>query len=362
MKNSKVKILSIAILFYVSCLCIWLKPDTEYSPTERRRLKQLPELTTENIYNGKYMKEFDNYALDQFPGRDMLRGIKAALNLKSDNNGLYLAQGHINSMEYPLNKQSLDYATKVFQNISQKYLAANANQIYLSVIPDKNYFFAEKNGYLALDYKELAAILQEKNPNMQYIDVFPLLSGEDYYSTDIHWKQENLVPVADKLLNSMTLADEKMVEKAYQEKEAGEFYGVYYGQAALPVKPDKMAYLTNKCIENYRVYDYQNNREIPVYDLEKVTGDDPYAMFLGGSLSLLTIENPQADTDKNLIVFRDSFGSSIAPLLAENYAKTTLIDIRYIHSSVLAEYVDFANADVLFIYSVPVLNNSSTLK
>ena len=58
------------------------------------------------------------------------------------------------------------------------------------------------------------------------------------------------------------------------------------------------------------------------------------------------------------MLFRDSFGSSIAPLLIENYRKITLIDLRYINSELLSEYVEFNNQDVLFLYSGVVLNQN----
>lgn len=349
-----------AVLFYLFSLCVWLNPDQNYSMTERRKLAQLPTANANNIFSGKYMTDFEKYALDQFPFRDGLRSLKAVTSLKKDNNGLYLANGHISSMEYPLNQDSLTHASKVFQNICQKYLKDHEGRIYLSIIPDKNYFLAEENGYLELDYAAFVKEVCRQNANMQYIDIFPLLSEGDYYRTDIHWKQECIVDAADELLVKMGNAAE---QREYVKKETKQdFYGVYYGQSALPVKPDKISYLTNDSIENFLVYDYENNCEIPVYDIRKLTGNDPYELFLGGSLSLLTIENKYADTKKELIIFRDSFGSSIAPLLAQGYAKTTWIDVRYIQSAMLGEYVDFENADILFLYSVPVLNHSETLK
>ena len=61
-------------------------------------------------------------------------------------------------------------------------------------------------------------------------------------------------------------------------------------------------------------------------------------------------------------MFRDSFGSSITPLLIEGYSSITLVDIRYLASNRLGKYVDFTDCDVLFLYSTGVLNNSSTLK
>ena len=101
---------------------------------------------------------------------------------------------------------------------------------------------------------------------------------------------------------------------------------------------------------------------MPVYDMEKANGKDPYEMFLSGSISLVTIDNPNAKTDKELVLFRDSFGSSIAPLLATGYSKVTVVDIRYVQSAILGRFVNFENADILFLYSTLVLNNSETLK
>ena len=85
-------------------------------------------------------------------------------------------------------------------------------------------------------------------------------------------------------------------------------------------------------------------------------------MFLSGSLSLITIKNPNAQTDRKLVMFRDSFGSSIAPLLTSGYAQIDLVDIRYIHPDLLWQFVDFEGCDVLFLYSTLVLNNSDTIK
>ena len=88
----------------------------------------------------------------------------------------------------------------------------------------------------------------------------------------------------------------------------------------------------------------------------------PYDLFLGGSLSLITIENEEALTDKELIVFRDSYASSLMPLLISGYKKITIVDIRYLPSERVGNFVEFSDQDVLFIYSTSVLNHSSPLK
>ena len=113
----------------------------------------------------------------------------------------------------------------------------------------------------------------------------------------------------------------------------------------------------------YGLYALQHRgKENKIYDMEKTTGNDMYEIFLGGSKSLISIENPNAKTDRELVMFRDSFGSSIAPLLAEDYAKITLVDIRYLPVERIGNYIDFKDQDVLFLYSTSVLNHSETLK
>ena len=61
-------------------------------------------------------------------------------------------------------------------------------------------------------------------------------------------------------------------------------------------------------------------------------------------------------------MFRDSFGSALAPWLVEAYSKITVVDIRYIQPDALNKFIAFENADVLFLYSCGVVNNSETLK
>ena len=111
------------------------------------------------------------------------------------------------------------------------------------------------------------------------------------------------------------------------------------------------------------MYDYETQTwQEGVYDLKQLEGADPYQLYLYGSKSLLTIENPAGDPDKELIIFRDSFGSSLAPLMVEGYSKITLVDIRYISPMILDRFLEFHGQDILFLYSTTVLNNSVTLK
>ncbi len=366
MTNKMKNVVTIALLvLFLGGLSLWglLAPDAELSEAERRPLTQFPELSVESVLSGKFMSDFESYAADQFPLRDAFRTLKAIVSYeilgKKDNNDVYIEDGYASELEYPLNEDSLDYAAERFRFLYESFMKDSNVKLYLSVIPDKNRFLAAQNGYPALDYEKFYALMREKNDYMKYIDIDELLSIEDYYYTDIHWRQESIVDVAQKLAEEMgvEIGDDftlNTLDKPY--------YGVYYGYAALPMKPETVYYLTNDAITGASAVNGETNAAMDIYDMEKGLGKDPYELFLSGSLSFITIENREASTDKELVIFRDSFGSSIAPLLLEGYSKITLVDIRYLASSFIGSLIDFDDQDVLFLYSVPVLNNSVTLK
>lgn len=356
MKKQKWTVLFMAVVFFGMALLCWIKPNQEFSDRERRYLAQMPELNMKTVLSGKFMSEFEEYALDQFPMRDTFLKLYQKASTTKDQNGMYLADGHIGSMEYPMDEAGMERAAKIFKQIQTEFAADN--NIYLSIIPDKNAFLGEENGYLAVDYDAFYEKMK-KETGFQYLQIDDLLELDDYYTTDGHWNQGRIVDVAKRLAEGMGTT----ISYSYDTNVLDEpFYGAYYGQLSTNLDADLIQYYTNDVINGFKVFDHQNNKEIPVYDMEKAHGKDPYEIYLSGPLSLITIKNPACDNGKELVIFRDSFGSSIAPLLAEGYEKVTLVDIRYIPSKQVCQMIDFDGADVLFLYSTLVLNNAETLK
>ena len=351
-----------AVFFALSLFAMFKAPD-DYSVSERRKLEQMPQISIASILNGRFMTDFEDYTLDQFPLRDSFRSLKANVALRlmgqKDSNGLYIHDGSVAKMEYPLNYSSIEYAGRVFTGVYEKLLAGKADKVMFAMVPDKNFYLAEDAGMLHMDYDEFFGEMQNATAFAEHIDLRDFLSIEDYYLTDTHWRQENIVDAALRIAECLGTS----IPLSYETKLVSEpFKGVYFSQLGLEPDTEELYYLTNEIIEGFEVFDYESNKSIPVYNEALAAGADPYEMFLSGPLSLVTIENPNINTQKELIIFRDSFGSAIAPLLAQGYGKVTVIDIRYIQPMMLKNFVDFEGADVLFLYSTMVLNNSTTLK
>ena len=352
-KNILITIMFIFILMLVFVLNILTK-DKQISETERRKLAQFPEITIQKLANGDVTDKLEKYTTDQFVARDFFRNIKSFFNfnvyMQKDNNNLFEKDGAIYKMDYPLNEGNIAKSADRINNVYERYL--NGMNVYYGIIPDKNYYL-ENDDYLKVNYNNLKEIVNGKLSRIKYIDIWNDLNLKDYYKTDLHWKQENLQKVVNTIQNNMNL---ERTENNYVINNMGEFYGAYYGQLASKVQPDILNTLTNKTIENCTTYNFETQKIGRVY--EKETSSDRYDIYLSGATPLISVENPNAKTDKELLLFRDSFGSSIAPLLVENYSKITLIDLRYISSNLLENYIKFENQDVLFLYSTLILNQN----
>lgn len=356
MKDKIISISFISFLLVFFLLNLFIK-DELISFSERRKLKQIPLMSLENIVDKTYMEEFDQYVLDQFVFRDTFRSIKANVNYnlfkKLDNNDIYVVDDYIFKTEYPTNIKSIDSFINKLNNMNN-YFTDN-NNVYFSIIPDKNYYL-DSDKYLNIDYQ----LLYEKidNINYKYIELRDVLELSDYYKTDTHWKQENLEKVVDRLGSVMDFD----INSNYILNTVQPFYGVYYGQAALNKGSDKLVYLTNDIILNSKVNYYEDKNEDRVYPLDNLDNLDKYDIYLDGASSFIEITNPNNQSGRELVIFRDSFASSLTPLLIEAYSKITLIDTRYINSSIYLDLIDFDDQDILFLYSTLIVNNSGSLK
>ena len=360
----KRKIFTLVLLFLLTLGggIAMLLGQTAVSLSERRELAQWSSLPKTNILSGRFMDKVEDTAMDQFPFRDAFRTLKSVYLYYAigqlDNNGIYISNGQAEKLDYPLRSDSIKNVINRINNIQSTYLNGTDVTTYFAIIPDKNYFLAADLGYPTMDYAQMETLLAD-GLSAVFIDIASVLSAESYYKTDPHWRQEALLPVAQKLCEQMGVP---FAAESFTEVSAGELVGAYAGQSALPLTPDPLLYLTNEALENCRVRDLSTGKMVPLYDLEGAAGADAYDLYMGGAAPIQQISNPSAASDKELVIFRDSFGSSVAPLLAGSYSKITLVDIRYMSSALIRQYITFTDQDVLFLYSTLVLNHSESLK
>lgn len=361
----------------------------EYSAAERRRLAAAPALTFTSIKNGSYLSSMENYVKDQFPARDSFRNVKTASSLygflRLQDNGYAIRDGHLALMDMALNEASVTYACTQMRYLYDAYLADSGCRVYYCIIPDKNYYLQLSDpSYPTLDYEAMDTQIQDLLDFASPIDIRNALTLASFFRTDTHWKQESLVPAADTILSAMS-ADDRLTSSTEEysvETALDSFHGVLCGNMGWDIPSEPMYYLTSDRIQSAETSHLETSDCSTVYDPHYLTydgpGADPYSFFLSGSSAFVTIKNTTASPaasetsaaeeqlsipqSRELVVFRDSFGSSIAPLFLAGYDKITLIDTRYINPSILGDYITFTDQDVLFLYSTLLINSSYSLK
>lgn len=363
--KSKLTVLSfILVLFGLSLGGIFL-PDQAVSAAERRKLAQRPVFSAQTLLSGTYGSETETYLLDQFPLRDGFRKLKAwwqfGVYRQKDNNGIYIVDGSVCKLDKTLQNAQVQAMIDKTNHVYDTYL--QGMNVHFALIPDKNYFAARKNGYPSMDYGEMDRLLKAGlDEKIQYSGMTPCseLTLEDYYRTDLHWRQERLKSVVEHLSADMNFSMPDW--DAYTQTEYAPFYGAYCGQSALNVGHDTIVTLSSAATDASIVTGAEFDGEKAVYDESDLDSLDLYDIYLGGAQAILTVSNPNGSAGKDLILFRDSFGSSLAPLLLESYDSITLIDLRYVAADYVGQFVEFSGQDVLFLYNTGLVNAGMLLK
>lgn len=361
-----------ATLFFLFLLSMGLLetflPDREISASERRRLAASPALSADTVFSGSYMEDMEAYLLDQFPGRNLLRRLKANFDLKilsrGDTDGYYLIEDAIYRRPDMPKENNILLCTENFEHIMQLYFPDTRGCFV--AIPDKSLYVALSKEDRAFRNQDILSGQRQalslcQNSSLSFIDLYSQLSVSDFYRTDSHWRQECLPYAAEYILTSLSSGrEENLRERTSSYREvllSDSFYGGLSAASGLKPSPDKLITLTNEKTETVSVYDYEAKESFPVYQPEKLSSPDPYDIYLGGAKALLKMRTLTPETGKELVLFRDSFGSSMAPLLLEEYDVIYLVDLRYITAAGAMQYIDPApDCDVLFLYSTATLS------
>lgn len=333
------------------------KPDVGYIKSEKRTAAKMPPVS--QIGQSGYSEKLEKYIADKFPAREFFRRVRVAsascIFMQSEVNGYRRAGKSVFPTVYPLNRQRVGGSAGLFADIAAKYFPES--KIYHCVIPDKSLYLSDS---MVTDPAELQRIFSEAFGDAATpIDITDALSGDDFYYTDIHWRQEALSDVLAALSEKMHF--ELFGNDELTLTDGGAFYGSLAGQAAFPfVGRDRLLYCENAVFGTCTVE--KDGKAGSIYDADAAErSGDKYDIFLGGESALTVITNNSAESDRTLVIFRDSFARSLAPLMLKSYSKILLVDLRWMHSDMLGEYADVIpsdeNTDVLFLLGTQVLNS-----
>ena len=309
-------------------------PDRDFSEQENRYLSQFVAPTWESLKSGKFMEDFEDYVVDQFPLRDKWINLKAwgeRILGKQENNKVYFGtdkQTLFAQFNYPTDLLTrVEYINKLGDKLNIP--------LYFSLVPDKSYVYSEllpdnapnvDDGSMISDVQ---GMLSDKVTFIDLRDAFNIAANAPFYRTDHHWTTfgayKGYLALGNAMNGTVTIPDYEPV------RVTDSFFGTTISSAGTGwVTPDEMHIWISED-SGITVERYPEGRPVPgeLYDESKLELKDKYSMFLGGNQPLCILRNENATTDKKLLVVRDSYSDSLAPFLAQDYAEVHLIDLRY---------------------------------
>ncbi len=347
MKN-KVMIVVFAFLLLVVPVYTFLC-DVDIVVYERRMAHAFPTLMKNGKWNADYSSEMEAALNDRVPMRRVLLGIRSAIKQSvfqmKDEGGVYEENGYLFRMG-TLHEKNIENNVQLMNEVVSYF---SGDKCFV-IVPRKNTYDENRHpDYAFADVEEVV----EENWNDEMLDIHGLLTLSDYYHTDIHWKQECIQDVGNAILSVFGKA---AVEMDVKEVSYSPFYGAL--SAYMPsAAADELIYCTSDELAHVLVENMEKEGKREVYDVGALSSPDPYNIYLDGPAAYLHIENKDRQDGSHLVVFRDSFASSILPWIIPSYETVDVIDLRYYHSSLVEELSLDENSDVLCLYGEEVLND-----
>ena len=346
----------------------FLASKTEFSEMENRTLASFPRLSVKTITSRSFMDGLETWFSDHFIGRDLWVSAKGYIEYasgKRENNGVYICGDRL--------IQDIDEPDegKTAKNIEAIHQFVNANKkpTYLMLVPTAAEIHREKlptgvqtwdqRSYIKEVTKQLRGVATE-------IDIYKVLfESKDeyiYYRTDHHWTSHGAFYAFTEAAERMGILNAQ--KKNYNAQNLSHnFYGTLYSKVGYRnISPDIISRYQKRGSSvqaTVDVFDGANTVTYPsMYFTEFLDKKDQYSMFLGQNQPIVTIHT-NTTSGKRLLIFKDSYAHTIAPMFADYYTTITLVDLRYINQS-YDTLIDIEQYDqVLLLYNVDTFSHST---
>lgn len=361
-KRSWNTILVFCILIFGFTAATLLKPSSEFSETENRALAQMPKMELESILNGDFEADYEEYLTDQFVLRDAWIGLKTAserAQFRQESKDIYFAEdGYlIEKHTGAFTSEQAAQNQKLLAQFCERYepqfgaehmtvmLIPNAVDILEDLLPP----FAvpcEQEGYLTQ--------VQDALPEGVWFDAGAVLrehkDEELYYRTDHHWKTGAAFLVYQEWAREQGFVVPS--ESDYEIRTAVEdFEGTIQAKLGIHTAKDTLElYLPKKDIFYTMQINGAEKISYSLYDETALDTRDKYAVYFGGNQALVRLK-ARTDSDRRLLVLKDSYAHCFVPFALEEFEQIDLVDVRYYNQKLSGLIVQEGYTDLLVLYN-----------
>ena len=314
MKKRLIDILFI-LLFLVLCLIpsLGMLVFGESEASANEILTSRPSVQNrDGSFNTELLSDFSDYIADRFAFRQEMVTAWSAINAKifsgsveeqvilGSDGWLYYRETLDDYLGRGMSDEELEYAAKNLA-LMQEYVENQGAAFVFTIAPNKNSLYPEHmpstypNGHSSANAERLPALLEQFGVN--YVNLFDAFRNEDllYFTTDSHWNSQGAALAADHILSGLGMESSYFSGSFTNPvSHRGDLYEMLY-PAGTMTEPDPQ-------LSSGFSYIFEN---------------DPN----GGNA--ITINTTAEGREGTLLCWRDSFGISLYPYLAENFGTAT---------------------------------------
>lgn len=299
-----------AVLMLAAFPFVGMSVAASNETTENKELARFPRLRSDGTWNVRYLSQLGDYFEDHFAFRQelvaanalirgRLLGVSASDQVLVGKDGWLYYTGTLDDY-LGRNQMSEKGLANAVHNIGlmQQYVEDRGSRFLITIAPNKNSVY---DSYMPSNYlrsgenshTRLTPLL--KQAGIHYADLYEIFEESDeclYLQGDSHWNNKGALLVCRKLLDGL---DREYDGSAYdswevRKEHTGDLAEMLYSVAA---KPEDNVYY-----DRIPIYAYVN-------DVEDTEED--------------WIETINPNGQGRLLMFRDSFGNSMLPILANEF-------------------------------------------
>ncbi|MDR2654938.1 MAG: hypothetical protein LBC56_02560 [Oscillospiraceae bacterium] len=368
-KNKNIFFFAVFMIFWLT-LIIWniLTPTKAFSENENRGLKQFPEYSWKRLVENEFAMDIDTFVNDQFIGRDGWISLQTGLDYltgKREVNDVFICGDRLMADLPAPNSRQTGYIEANIQGIKD-FAGKYSLPSYFMLVPGASEIQKELLPYTAQPWDQGAFIGMVNSavaPFTEVIDVLSVLAAHKdeyiFYRTDHHWTSYGAFLAYREFCGAAGLPA-KYQEEFSITAVSPDFWGTLDSKCGFrgKIQADTIEIYNTGSINKFTIFDGKENREFSsIYFDEYLSKKDKYSYIFGPLQPAITFETG-SQSGKSLLIFKDSYAHSLAPMLARDYEKITLIDLRSLVVD-LEELVSPADYDaVLYLYSTETFSQN----
>lgn len=337
-----------------------LVPDRTMSEKENRELASRPGITLSNMTGGAFMEEYENYASDQFAGRDIWRSIKVSLSRLGGSrmeNGVYIGKdGQLFEDISVPDQGQMSENLEVLKGFRERHADI---PVSMALVPDAACVLSESLPLFAAveDQSQLISMVKnEMGDSVNWIDAVSVLnrhrSEKIYYKTDCRWTSLGAFYVFQEAAPVLGI-EEDVSDDFVSYAVSNDFNGNLASKSGVFLDEEEQIDIYVPTVGDSDVtvtYVDEARKTTSLYDSSKLETKDQYDVFLGEDCAVTDIKTVSTSSDRLLLV-KDSFADCFVQFLTPFYREIIVVDPRYCTNTVDEIMDTYRITDVLILYS-----------